>query len=122
MSEDKIPKFYSGLDLILSPALIEGGPMSIQEALAVGVPVLCFEGVGVADEFAHGVIKVPFGNSKDFISRLEIIWKTKSYLEWRKPERMNQMRDQVKYQSWERFVKIHDKVFEMTIGKREEIK
>jgi len=87
--------------------------MAIQEAMAVGVPVICFDGVGVADEFGHGVIKVPAKNNKEFISRLDIIWRTKSYLEWREPGRMNQMRAQVKYQSWERFVRLHDRVWEM---------
>ena len=112
MKDKDIPSFYEGLDLVISPATIEGGPMCFQESLAVGVPVICFEGVGVADEFAHGLIKVPYGNNKDFLSRLEIIHKTKSYLDWRDAGRMAQMRAQVKDQTWKRFVLLHDYIWE----------
>ncbi|KKM67118.1 hypothetical protein LCGC14_1474360 [marine sediment metagenome] len=107
-----IPKFYADLDIVISPASVEGGPMAIQESLATGTSVLCYEGVGVVDEFGTGVIKVPFGDSDEFISRLEIIHKTKSYLHYRKPEVMNQMRNQVLNQSWNMFVRKHDRIFD----------
>lgn len=111
IEQKNMPEFYANCDIIVQPSLIEGGSLAIQESLAVGVPILCFKSVGVADEFSHGVIKVPFNNSKDFLSRLEIIWKTKSYLTWREAGRMNLMRKQVKHQTWERFVRLHDIVW-----------
>lgn len=113
VKDKDVPKFYSGLDVVVSPATTEGGPMAVQEALAVGVPIVCFEGVGVADEFGHGVIRVPFGNNKEFLSRLDIIHRTKSYLDWRDAGRMNQMRKQVERQTWGRFVRLHDATWEM---------
>jgi glycosyltransferase involved in cell wall biosynthesis len=113
VKQKDMPEFYANCDIVVQPSSIEGGSMAIQESLAVGVPILCFKGVGVADEFSHGVIKVPFGNNEDFISRLEVIWKTKSYLTWREAGRMNLMRQQVKNQTWERFVRLHDRTWEM---------
>lgn len=112
LEASKVPMLIQNCDIIVQPSLVEGGSMAVQQSLACGVPIICFEGVGVADEFGQGVIKVPFGNNKDFLSQLGIIWKTKSYLEWRKPERMNQMREQVKDQTWENFVLSHDKIWE----------
>lgn len=106
-----IPAFYAGLDIVISPATIEGGPMAIQEALAVGTPVLCFGDVGVANEFSTGVIKVPLGDDDEYISRLEVMWKTKSYLHWREAAQMKLMRDQVKHQTWDRFVRRHDSIW-----------
>jgi len=117
VKEKDIPEFYAGLDVVVSPATIEGGPMAIQEALAVGVPIICFEDVGVANEFGHGLIKVPLGNDDDFISRLDILWRTKSYLKWREASRMNMMREQVRYQTWERFARHHDRTWEMLCDK-----
>ena len=116
VDEKDIPKFYNDLDIVVSPATVEGGPMAIQEALAVGVPVICFDGAGVANEFGHGIIRVPFGNNKDFLSRLEVIWKAESYLKWREAGRMNQMRAQVKNLSWERFVRLPARVWESLCG------
>jgi len=34
------PSFYEKIDCLLIPSLYEGGPMALQEALAVGVPVI----------------------------------------------------------------------------------
>lgn len=116
MSDEDIPKFYAGLDITVSPATVEGGPMSVQESLSCGTPIMCFDDVGVTQEFSAGVIKVDKKDKKDdFLSRLEVMWRTKSYLHYRKSEIMNRMRKQVKRQSWKRFVKMHDKVWESLI-------
>lgn len=112
MKPQDIPKFYADLDLVISPATIEGGPMAVQEALAVGVPILCMEDVGVANEFDTGVIKA--NDDEDFIRQLKLIYSSKQHLEyWRKPGIMKKMRGQVKTQTWERFVAEHDKIWEM---------
>lgn len=115
IEESKIPEFYAGLDIVVSPATIEGGPMAIQEAMAVGTPVMCFEGVGFAEEFHTGLIKIPFGQVDEFAHRLEVIWKTKSYMHFREAGVMNQMREQVKYQDWDNFVRKHDRIWESLV-------
>lgn len=55
--EDALPDFYRSMDFILVPALYEGGPMCVPEALAVGTPVIASD-VGWVPEFPH----IPFRN------------------------------------------------------------
>lgn len=55
--EDELPDFYRSLDYVLVPALYEGGPMCVPEALAVGTPVIASD-VGWVREFPH----IPFKN------------------------------------------------------------
>lgn len=116
LSQDQIPGFYADLDVVVSPATVEGGPMAIQEALAVGVPVICFDGVGVADEFKLGVLKVK--SPEEFINKLKELYETKSYvIHWTNPDTMDRMRKQVERQTWEKFVKEHDSIWNMIVSK-----
>lgn len=112
LKPEQIPEFYAGLDLVISPATVEGGPMAVQEALAIGVPILCMNDVGVANEFETGVMRVE--NDEDFIRQLKLIYGSKQHLEyWRKPGVMKKMRQQVDTQTWKRFVMEHDKIWDM---------
>ncbi|MDI1297146.1 MAG: glycosyltransferase [bacterium] len=56
-----LPAFYRSMDYILVPAVNEGGPMSVLESLASGVPVIASD-VGWVSEFPH----IPFerGNAE----------------------------------------------------------
>lgn len=113
MKYEDIPKFYADLDIVSSPATIEGGPMSIPQSLACGTPIMCFLDVGVTQEFNVGVIKVdPKDKDNDFLSRLDILWRTKSYMQYRHAGIMNQMRAQVVDKTWERFVLCHNRIWE----------
>lgn len=55
--EGGMPNFYNSLDYVLVPALYEGGPMSVLEGLACGIPIITSD-VGWAFEYPH----IPFGN------------------------------------------------------------
>lgn len=59
--DDGMADFYNDLDYVLVPALYEGGPMSVLEGLACGVPIIA-SNVGWVDEYPH----IPFetGNSE----------------------------------------------------------
>lgn len=52
-----MPDFYNSLDYVLVPALYEGGPMSVLEGLACGIPIITSD-VGWAFEYPH----IPFEN------------------------------------------------------------
>jgi len=106
-----LPQFYAQCDLIISPSFIEGGAMCLLEGLAVGVPVVCFEGVGMAQEFDAGVIKTPFADDTKYIERIYSFYKTEEYLQYREQDTMNKMREQVKDFTWENFSKKHDEVW-----------
>lgn len=111
-----VPKFYRGLDLVISPAVIEGGPLAIQESLACGLPILCMENVGVANEFGEGVIKAK--NNDDFMVKLKQIYVEKDYInKWRSSSYMNALRKQVEKQTWEKFVYEHDCIWKMITTK-----
>ena len=116
IKEHDLPQFYSSLDIIISPALNESGPMALIEGLAVGTPFLCFDGVGMANEFDEGVIKVPFADEEAFIKRLEEFWDNSEELKFRKYELMSKLREQVTCFTWEDFVVKHDKVWEELKG------
>lgn len=45
-----MPRFYQGLDVLVCPSRVEGGPMPVLEALSCGVPVVVPHGVGIIDE------------------------------------------------------------------------
>jgi len=111
-----MPKFYSDCDVIVQPSLIEGGSMAIQESLAVGTPIMCFQDVGVAQEFTTGIIRVdPKDKVNNFLSRLEILWTTRGFEQYRHAGIMNQMRDQVMHQTWDVFARRHDSVWESLV-------
>lgn len=112
MEADKIPSFYADLDFVISPATIEGGPMAITEALAVGVPVICFEGVGVANEFHEGVIRIPNNSANAFVDKLKQMWRSKMHKTWYNYNVGKRLREQVEQFTWKRFAEEHDKVWE----------
>lgn len=45
-----MPTFYQGLDVLVCPSRVEGGPMPVLEALSCGVRVVIPRGVGILDE------------------------------------------------------------------------
>ena len=45
-----MPRFYQGLDVLVCPSRVEGGPMPVLEALACGVRVVIPQHVGILDE------------------------------------------------------------------------
>jgi glycosyltransferase involved in cell wall biosynthesis len=116
LKPNQIPKFYKGLHTTISPAIIEGGPMSVQESLASGVPIVCLNNVGVANEFNLGVLRAD--NNDHFISILKEMHKTKSHIaQWSNPDVMERMRNQVEKHTWEKFVYEHDKIWQMITTK-----
>lgn len=73
--KDKMPEFYRGLDCLLVPSKIEGGPMPAIEAVASGVPVVAPD-VGFMDNVDH----ISYKNSdvNDLIRVLKDIYLAKS--------------------------------------------
>jgi glycosyltransferase involved in cell wall biosynthesis len=114
VKEADLPRFYAYCDLIVSPSVIEGGPMCVTEALAVGVPVLAYAGVGVADEFQ--VLKVPHSDERAFVMRLVEFWRNKEFEVYRKPEIAQQLRAQVDKYEWSNWVAQHDSIWEAICG------
>lgn len=68
-----MPRFYQGLDVLVCPSLVEGGPMPVLEALACGVSVVVPRGVGILDELPDtpGIERYPRGDWKGLVAALE---------------------------------------------------
>lgn len=54
LPDDQIPAVYNALDLLLVTGYIEGGPLTVLEALSAGVPVLAPKVGYAADLFGEG--------------------------------------------------------------------
>ena len=102
ISDEELPSFYRSMDYILVPAVNEGGPMSILEALASGVEVIASD-VGWVGEFPH----IPFtrgdaGSLRETLLRLV-------------QQRLDRSAS-VKALTWDRWAAQHDEIFNSLIA------
>ncbi|WP_395944854.1 glycosyltransferase [Brevundimonas sp.] len=97
LSDEALPGFYRDMDYILVPALYEGGPMSIIEALASGTPVIAPD-VGWAPELPR--ISYETGNAEDLRRVLNGL-----------VEERQKLRSAVLDRTWSAFVEGHDRLF-----------
>ena len=69
----EMPQFFQSLDVYVSTALVEGGPMPTLEALASGVPVVVAAGVGLHDELpaVKGIYRYEKGNYEELRRALD---------------------------------------------------
>lgn len=69
----EMPAYYGGLDVLVCPSRVEGGPMTVLEALACGVSVVVPRGVGILDELpdAPGICRYPKGDAEGLVRALE---------------------------------------------------
>lgn len=64
----RMQEFYQGLDAFLVTSEVEGGPVTIMEALACGIPVVAPQGVGFVDEF--DILTYPCGDYSKMVECL----------------------------------------------------
>ncbi len=97
LPDEALPDFYRSMDYILVPALYEGGPMCVPEALAVGTPVIA-SNVGWVPDFPH----IPFrnGDAADLRRVLEGLLDAKRKLS-----------ASTESYSWDNFAAAHDRAF-----------
>jgi glycosyltransferase involved in cell wall biosynthesis len=102
IAEDAMPEFYRSLDYVLVPALIEGGPMCVVEALASGCPVIASP-VGWVPQFPH----IPFrlGDAGDLRRVLSELLSAKM-----------QLRQSVEAYTWDAFAAKHHVLFCRLLG------
>jgi hypothetical protein len=95
--DGSMPDFYNSLDYVLIPALYEGGPMSVLEGLACGVPIIASD-VGWVNEYPHQAFEN--GNAASL----------RKVLEDAVAER-NALREAVKDVSWDSWANAHEEIF-----------
>lgn len=93
----KLPDFYRSLDYVLVPALYEGGPMCVVEALACGTEVIA-PPIGWVPDYPH--IEYRAGDAADLRRvLLELV------------EKKRALRASVLGRSWEAWAEGHDRLF-----------
>lgn len=99
--DGKMSDFYNSMDYILVPALYEGGPMSVAEALACGRPVIA-PPIGWVSAFPH--IEYKTGDAHDLRRvLLDVV------------AQRNQLRASVLDRTWDAWAAGHDKLFQMLV-------
>ena len=51
---DNIPEFLASLDFYIQPSVTEGFPLSVLEAMASGLPMICSDAGGMKDMIQNG--------------------------------------------------------------------
>jgi glycosyltransferase involved in cell wall biosynthesis len=109
VADNDLPDFYQGLDYVLIPATVEGGPMSLLEGLGMGKPVLAPEGVGMVPEFPANehVLRYPAGDAEALVRLVTACYERK-----RAPSRL------VEGRTWDRWAEDHHQLFVRLLGER----
>lgn len=100
ISENKMPDFYRELDYVLIPSNIEGGPMSLIEGLACGIPIIAPKDVGMVAEIKNWVYYYKNSDYKSLKKCLASLYRCKLNIS-----------KHVKDYTWERFADKHHKLF-----------
>ncbi len=108
----QMPSYYQGLDVLVCPSRVEGGPMPVLEALACGVPVVVPRQVGVLDEIpdASGIYRYERGDLKSLLAALAAAITPSG------PVDREALREAVAIHSVEAFVEAHRLAFEHIFG------
>jgi glycosyltransferase involved in cell wall biosynthesis/predicted SAM-dependent methyltransferase len=96
-THERLAEFYQVIDVLLVPALYEGGPMPVLEALASGKPVLS-PPVGFVPEFPH--IEYEAGNFEQLRNRIEAL-----------VQERRELRRSVEQRTWLRWAMEHHRIF-----------
>jgi hypothetical protein len=109
VTDAELPDFYQGLDYVLIPATVEGGPMSLLEGLGMGKPVLAPEGVGMVPEFpeTEHVLRYPAGDAEALVRLV-----TACYEKKRGPSRL------VEGRTWDRWAEDHHQLLVRLLRER----
>ncbi len=107
-SSDRLPEFYRIIDVLLVPALYEGGPMPVLEALASGKPVIA-PPVGFVPQFPH--IEYQAGNFEELRNRIE------EFLRQRL-----ELRASVEERTWKAWAMEHHLLFSRLLPQRTELR
>ena len=99
----KLPDFYNEMDYILVPALYEGGPMCVVEALACGTPVIA-PPIGWVPKFPH--IEFKTGDANDLRRVLEGVVAER-----------NKLRESAAGHTWDNWAEGHDRLFRELLKK-----
>lgn len=100
--EGEMAKFYNEMDYVLVPALYEGGPMCVVEALACGCPVIA-PPIGWVNQFPH--IEYRTGDAADLRRVLEDVVRKKE-----------ELRASVLNRTWDAWAENHDRLFQRLVG------
>ena len=70
----RLQEFYHGLDIFLCTSLIEGGPVTMREALSCGRPVVVPDGVGAVPDLPRGagIYRYEPGSYEEMVGAIQL--------------------------------------------------
>ncbi|WP_377887502.1 glycosyltransferase family 4 protein [Alkalihalobacillus sp. R86527] len=73
VTKDKVMDIYSNSDILVFPSLADGFGLSVLEALACGVPVICSSNAGASDLIINGYngFVITSGSTQEIIEKLQ---------------------------------------------------
>ena len=101
IARENLPKFYQYCDYILITSTIEGGPMSLLEALACGKKVIAPKDVGLSYKFEHEIIPYEANNYSELSAIIDDLIIAKE-----------QFSLAVSNYTWDNWARSHTKIFE----------
>jgi len=104
---ERLAEFYRDLDYVLITSNAEGGPMSVIEGMACGIPVIMPEGVGLSGHFEQGIVTFEKNNFDALMALLQRLWEDKKRLS-----------DQVRDYSMETWAEKNDRLFRRLLAGR----
>lgn len=107
--EQSLRNVYQRVDYVLIPALIEGGPMSLLEGLAMGKPVIAPDSIGMVPEFVecYRIHLYPTGDVEALSRLVEVCYQRKlAYT------------NSVANRSWDQWAIDHHNLFTRLLEKR----
>lgn len=96
LSEEQKISTMKSSKLFIFPSYEEGWGISISEAMACGLPVVCYD-LGAYDVFGNGVIKIDVGNKEEMVKVVNDLLTDKN----KQKEAGLRAKDATKHLSWE---------------------
>ena len=106
-----IPEFLSALDIYIQPSVTEGFPLSVLEAMATGLPIICSDAGGLKEMINNNAIGIKY-KSEELNSLYQMLCKLLSM----KPNKLlelgrNARKEVVKKYSIEIITKQYNKIY-----------
>lgn len=118
VSRADMPALYARHDIFVFPSLMEGLPIVLLEAMAMGMPVVTTETCGMMDfvEDGHNGLLVKPADAKEFVSAVERLMES---VELR--GRLGRAaQETMKRHTWERVAEQFERVFELAVAEQKE--
>lgn len=109
IADGQLRDFYQGVDYVLIPATVEGGPLSLLEGLGIGKPIIAPDSVGMVPEFPESTVirRYPTGDGDALVRLVELCYREKC-----------RGYELVRNRTWDDWAEAHDHLFRRLLNER----